>query len=76
MKREVVLCVGDDWEGLFVDGRLIYEDHSISTKYVANIITGNQPCSFEEKEVDMDWLYEIGTFPENIIDVKFNEEIE
>lgn len=36
----IVLVRGDDWEGLYVDGQLHTQGHSIDARHVLNLIGG------------------------------------
>jgi len=38
LKKEVVVLSGDDWSGLYVDGKLVYENHSIPLHELAKAI--------------------------------------
>lgn len=66
-KKEVVLVKGDDWEGIYINGRLIFENHSLSAKEIFRIL------GFDIIDVDDQWLGDRGSFPENISEVKKEE---
>jgi hypothetical protein len=57
---------GADWEGIYVDGKLIFENHSISA-YEALKYAG---VKFKTVNADSDWLAEQGHLPEKLKDVK------
>jgi len=57
---------GDDWEGLYIDGKLVTEGHAITVEEFAEIIG----VEFNESFADIDWLQEEGSLPEKLEDVK------
>lgn len=61
------LVKGDDWEGFYVNGKLITEGHRIELEDIFEILQLN----FTEKWVDVDWLDDKGGFTENLEDVVF-----
>lgn len=44
----VNLLRGDDWIGLYVDGELVLEGHSLSESTVIKVLTGTRPGVFQE----------------------------
>lgn len=56
-----------DWEGLYKNGRLIVEDHNISTYDIFKIFG----ILLTEKEADEGWLESEGSLPKNLSDVQF-----
>lgn len=64
----VVNC--DDWCGVYINEELVYEDHSISTKTLAEILKENKPVDdIVHIEADPDWMYEVGRLPDDLKDV-------
>ena len=69
-KRVVTRVYGNsDWAGLYVDGKLIHQGHSIPPSYLDDF------CSvlgtiLEEAEYDAAWMDEVTTLPEHLEDVK------
>lgn len=45
----------DDWYGLYVDGELVSEGHSIADEDLASILQLNQPFNYESR-----WVEELG----------------
>lgn len=68
---EVVQAMGDDWNGLFINGKLVMEDHHLKMKDVqaAMKAAGALGVEIEFAEVDMDWMWEVGSFPSDISEV-------
>ena len=59
--KTVTYARGDDWEGLYIDGKLVLEDHSIDVRDILEAV------GFKIKTVwvDLDWLAETGSLPGN-----------
>lgn len=67
MSKEITIVSGDDWQGLYVDGKLVDEGHSIQLDTFARIMG----IDLNEKEADFDWLEKEGRMPDNLSEVKF-----
>ena len=70
MTKEVTIVYGDDWEGLYVDGKLVAQNHSVSA------ISALESLGFSvnQKEVDYAWLLDEGNLPDSLSDVKMEKE--
>ena len=79
---KAILIKADDWEGLFVDGILIEEGHTLNqgmsrVKYFLEL---SKDCDFDLEEMEEVWideededtLYKIGCFPSQLTDLKGN----
>ncbi|MEG2381824.1 MAG: hypothetical protein RSB38_09025 [Oscillospiraceae bacterium] len=73
---EAIIIKADDWEGLFVDGKLVYENHEIDRltlrelceDYSLNFVKiGEVWVTDEFKE----YLWDVGSFPENLSEVEY-----
>ena len=62
---KITIAKFDDWEGLYINGKLVSQDHKITIKELAAHIN----LDIELKEVDYDWFE--GNFPEDLNEVKF-----
>ena len=60
----ITLAKGEDWEGLYLNGKLIEQNHKISCVDMLKLL--GQSVVY----VDLDWLEEKGTLPENLSDVR------
>jgi hypothetical protein len=60
---------GDDWEGLYVDGVLVYESHTLT---VGRVLRGIG-VEFTYVAPDPQWLEERGSLPDRLDDVKRDE---
>lgn len=81
-KTEAILIEADDWEGLFIDGVLIEEGHTLNEGYsrIKYFVILSKKYNFDlEKlnelyieEVDKDELYDCGGFPNTLEELKGN----
>lgn len=55
----------DDWQGLYIDGNLVLEGHSLSIKSILDILN----IKHHSVEVDDEWMQEEGRLPERIEDI-------
>ncbi len=65
MKITLVVADHGDYRGLFLNGKLVYEDSHLELGNALDALG----IEFEEKEVDGDWLDNLGRFPENLSEV-------
>ena len=63
---KIVIVNGDDWKGIYIDGQLKYEGHSIRPMDIFNVLD----IDFKEFECDLEWLEEQGNLPKNLNEVK------
>lgn len=68
---EVILARGADWSGMYIDGVLAYEDHRLYLDSVVKALVGYTVDSLRQGDVDLDWLDEQGSLPEDIDEVKW-----
>jgi hypothetical protein len=70
--KNVTLCTSTDcdWIGLYLDGQLWTEKHSLSNSDWIELITYHYIESVTQYEVDNEWLEDQGgTFPEQLNDI-------
>jgi len=65
-----ILLRADDWEGLYVDGALIWEDHSLDdpqewVRWVNTYMIEELIIRYLEGD-DLDKVYEEGSFPSDL----------
>jgi hypothetical protein len=65
MKKQITFVVGDDWEGLYVDGKLEAQNNSLGAREVLRAIGLLYDC----RVIDDIWLGELTTLPDNLADV-------
>lgn len=70
-EMQVVYAQGDDWNGLFINGKLAMEDHQLKQKDIQAVLKENNALGVEMefKEVSMEWMWEVGSFPSDISEV-------
>lgn len=76
--NRVVFARGDDWEGLYLDGILVEEGHSIQPEEALRKILSHYPVneSFLQSndvvviDIDLDWIESQGSLPSVLSDVK------
>lgn len=65
-KPKVTIVDGDDWIGLYLDGVLVEEGHSLHLEAVLREL--QVPC--HRIDADQEWLEEMGRLPVELEDVK------
>ena len=63
---DVVIAVFDDWNGIYIDGKLEYENHSLDHRNVLDALN----IKYESIDVPMDEL-DIGRLPDNLEELKY-----
>jgi len=63
----------DDWEGLYLDNKLIAQNHSVDTYYALMVaLKTTNPLVIDIIDlqlVDEDWIESVGRFPDNLEDI-------
>ena len=60
----------DDWEGIYINGKLVEETHSIENIAAVNIAIRHKVTTVETKWCDLDWIHDEGNLPQKLEDVK------
>lgn len=63
MGKVTLVTLNEDWEGIYVDGKLMVEDHILSARQVLTALG----IKFQDKETSSD----DGNLPDSIKEVKF-----
>ena len=71
--NEIVLACYDDWQGVYLNGELEMQDHSFDGSEMGDFLNGNQPFTFEAKDVDYDWMDGKGDFPDKLSEIVFQD---
>ena len=70
-----VIAQGDDWEGLYIDGALVDEGHSLGVRNTLRFLLSAEPsisdADLSVREVDLDWIADRGSLPTYIDEVKW-----
>jgi len=64
--KKVVLVDGDDWQGLYVNGKLETQGHSVELDDVLKVFG----ITIDTIYADLDWLSDLGYLPDKLKDVK------
>ena len=77
MKHRINIVHSDDWEGVYIDDKLTYQDHHIIPMELflrlKKLIPGSTKFNdivFDEWWADEDWIEKIQIFPKKFEDVK------
>ena len=62
----VTLVTADDWTGLFVDGKLVAEGHSLPEFRVIDALKDVGRYRYQELTANQDVMEEFGSFPETL----------
>lgn len=68
--RTVTLVSGDDWSGLYIDGALVTEGHSVSARDALEVVAGVGPFRLVCEVADQEWLESEGNLPAKLADVR------
>lgn len=74
-KKQLVYVNGDDWCGLYFNGNLQTQGHSLDFREVMETITeiGGTVNFWTTLDADMDWLGDHGILPLKLSEVQFAE---
>lgn len=71
---QITFVLGDDWEGVYLNGKLKHQGHSISAMELANtLVNYGRVMSVQVTEPDEEWLQEQGRLPDKLSDVSCAE---
>lgn len=65
MSRNITIAQADDWIGVYINGELQAEGHSISTVELLEVLG----VEHEQVSVDQEWIEDRGNLPANLADV-------
>lgn len=68
---DIVFARGDDWEGLYIGGKLLTEGHSIALEHFVEVVVeaDGDLTSFITRMVNLDWLDDHGSLPHLLTEV-------
>lgn len=64
---------GDDWQGLYVNGCLIEEGHTIRITDLLEILKDRKLLTFDYHEIDQNYLEDLGSLPDKFEDIDKSE---
>ncbi len=65
-KKAIIVSNGDNWEGVYIDDKLISQDHSLRVDVILEALG----YKIEDVLTEEGWLEDQGYLPENLEDVK------
>ena len=65
-KHSFVHVLGDDWEGLYVDGVLQLQGHSLPTSECILLAIAKPPKSYEIRTVCQEWFERRDSLPKSL----------
>jgi hypothetical protein len=68
VKKKTFTVVGgtEEWEGLYVDGKLVMQDHSLRVHHLLEWLAENGYLILEGEQVDQEALNDRGHLPESL----------
>lgn len=69
MGVQIALVYVDDWQGLYVNEALVYQDHRITVQQVMNHVLYNHVDRFEQIEASDVHMAMTGAFPQALREV-------
>jgi hypothetical protein len=70
MANQITLVNGDNWQGLYINEKLVMQDHSITGHDVMRLMLYQVFDNSETLYPDQDWLDNLGNYPTNLVDVR------
>ena len=70
---KVNYIASDDWKGLYINGKLAIEGHSIHVFDLLKTLEKRELLKFTHNEINENYLENIGAFPENFVDLDKNK---
>lgn len=77
IKKELVMSTltvvqGDDWEGIYIDGKLVAQGHSIPLRNGIDLAIQHKVTEVVWRAADLDWLHDVGELPDNLADAQLD----
>lgn len=69
MGAKIDLVKADNWEGLYVNDKLVLQDHTISAIAVLRAVNHEIVECSEVIEAELEWMDKLGSLPKNLEDV-------
>lgn len=74
MATQIIHVAADGWEGVYVNERLVYQDHRVSFKQIMPALLHMSFDSYEYRYMNQDWIDRVGLLPMSLDCVVFEEE--
>lgn len=72
--NEAVYAMGNDWEGFYINGKLVDEGHHLEFDFIIPKVISENVKTYRSKWINLEWLDWYGSFPENIEDVVWDDQ--
>ena len=77
-RKRILILFADDWEGLYVDGKLIEEEHSLGESDILFLLKLSEELGFTSDDItlkniiedDERELVQVGSFPQKLSELK------
>lgn len=66
MSRKITIVDADDWVGIYIDGKLVTEDHSFNERQTMDALD----IEYDRVYADSEWLAEVGNLPDLLSEVR------
>ena len=70
---DIKYVAGDDWQGLYIDGGLVEENHSIRITDLLEMLEDRRLLTFDYHEVNQGYLEDLGNLPDKFDDIDKSE---
>lgn len=64
-EKEIVFVIGSDWTGMYINGELVDEGHSLREEDIVQVLG----FTSQTLEADSSWLDDHGSLPQKLSDV-------
>ncbi len=63
--KVLIVSNEDDWEGIYINGRLASEGHRMSAHDILDTLKGYLLVGYEFRTCDREWLLGLGNLPDS-----------
>jgi hypothetical protein len=77
IKVRLVEVYADDWQGLYANGKLILQGHSLRPSEILEWLAGYGPLevvSYDVRPANDEWLNDLGRLPEDLSEVSYDDD--
>ena len=72
MNKKITFVEAEDWEGIYIDGKLAMQTHALWPQDILSILG----IKYEVLDANEDWIQDVGKLPENLSECKFENQSE
>lgn len=70
--KTVTLVDADDWQGLYIDGKLLRQTHKLYSMDIIELLGNAFDFDYEQLNPDSDWLNRRGSLPDSLSEVELD----